>query len=41
MIDIVFYIVVGMFIGWNFPQPGYAKWFQNWVISKWEDIKNR
>ena len=30
-------LIVGMFIGWNFPQPLYAKAFQNWVTRKWKE----
>lgn len=25
MLDILFWITVGAFIGWNFPQPFFAK----------------
>jgi len=25
MLDILFWIAVGAFIGWNFPQPFFAK----------------
>ena len=24
--EMILYIILGAFIGWNFPQPGYAKW---------------
>jgi len=34
MVDILFYGVIGMFIGWNFPQPAYAKWLQTWFMTK-------
>ena len=34
MLDILFWILVGMFIGWNFPQPSYAKALQDWFMSK-------
>lgn len=27
-------ILVGMFVGWNIPQPTYAKMIQDWVMSK-------
>lgn len=28
MIEAILYIVLGAFIGWNFPQPAYAKEIQ-------------
>lgn len=34
MIDMLLYIAAGAFIGWNFPQPAYAKWLQDWVMDK-------
>jgi len=33
MMDIVFWIAVGAFIGWNFPQPFWAKWVQEKVTG--------
>ena len=33
MLDILFWIAVGAFVGWNFPQPGYAKWVQDKVMG--------
>ena len=32
MLETIFWIIVGMFIGWNFPQPEYAKSFQQNVM---------
>lgn len=26
--------IVGCFVGWNFPQPEYAKKAQDWIKSK-------
>lgn len=34
MLDTLFIIIIGMFIGWNLPQPAYAKWIQEWIMSK-------
>lgn len=34
MLTIVFWIVVGSFIGWNIPQPHYARAIQAWVMRK-------
>lgn len=31
--DIVFWIIVGAFIGWNFPQPFWATWAQEKVME--------
>lgn len=28
MLDIVLWIAIGAFIGWNFPQPSWAKTIQ-------------
>lgn len=33
MIDTIILIAIGAFIGWNFPQPGYAKAIQATVVS--------
>lgn len=29
MLDIVFWVLVGAFIGWNFPQPWWAKFIED------------
>lgn len=41
MIESVFFILVGCTIGWNFPQPTYAKLLQEWALSKWKEFKNK
>lgn len=41
MLDILLWVAVGTFIGWNFPQPTYAKWFQDWVVARWKSLTNR
>jgi hypothetical protein len=28
MLEIIFWLLVGAFIGWNFPQPDFAKAIQ-------------
>jgi hypothetical protein len=33
MIDVLIWVAVGAFIGWNFPQPFWAKAIQNKVMS--------
>lgn len=41
MIEVMFWLVVGAFIGWNFPQPTYAKAFQEKYLQKYIDkVKN-
>ena len=31
--EIILYIIIGMFIGWNLPQPTYAKFIQDKVLT--------
>jgi hypothetical protein len=33
MLEYIILILIGMFIGWNIPQPAYAKRIQDWVLS--------
>lgn len=33
MLETIVYILIGAFIGWNFPQPQYAKKIQETVKS--------
>jgi len=35
------WIAVGLFIGWNLPQPAYALEFQNLLKAKWEAFKTK
>jgi hypothetical protein len=37
MLEILFWIIVGAFIGWNFPQPTYAKILQEKYLQKYID----
>jgi hypothetical protein len=37
MLDTLFWIAVGAFIGWNFPQPQYAKNIQTQYLQKYID----
>jgi hypothetical protein len=39
MINALILIAVGAFIGWNIPQPTYAKKIQEWILSKITWIK--
>lgn len=34
MTDILLWVAVGAFVGWNFPQPFWAVWFQN-KVKEW------
>ena len=31
---LIVWIIVGVLIGWNLPQPEFAKRFQAWTIEK-------
>jgi hypothetical protein len=33
MLDILFWVAVGAFVGWNFPQPFWAKAIQEKIQS--------
>lgn len=37
MLDTIFWILIGAFIGWNLPQPFWAKIVQNKIM----DMVNR
>jgi len=41
MLDILFWIAVGAFIGWNLPQPSWARWVQEWIMEKVNNFRNR
>jgi hypothetical protein len=30
----MFWVLIGAFIGWNFPQPWWAKYIQGKVVEK-------
>lgn len=32
------WIAVGAFIGWNLPQPAYAKAIQAWLVAKFQEF---
>ena len=31
-------LIVGVFIGWNFPQPQYAQKIQDWIEGKLHNL---
>lgn len=35
------WIAIGAFIGWNLPQPSWAKAFQKYVTDKWEEFNKK
>ena len=39
MSDLLFWGLVGAFIGWNVPQPFWARWMQEWVMDKLSGFK--
>lgn len=42
MLEIIFWILVGAFIGWNFPQPAWAKAVQEkYLVPLWNWIKGK
>lgn len=41
MMTIIFWIVVGVFIGWNVPQPRYARAVQRWVAGKSKTLTDK
>ncbi|MFZ0790980.1 MAG: hypothetical protein WAM94_15320 [Chromatiaceae bacterium] len=38
MIEILFFIAVGIVIGWNLPQPPWAREFQEKVVLFFRDL---
>lgn len=39
MLDILLWIAVGAFLGWNFPQPFWAVFVQEKIAGWWKDFK--
>ncbi len=39
MTDILLWVLVGAFIGWNLPQPFWAKWLQNKIVNVVRRVK--
>jgi hypothetical protein len=38
MLDILFWVAVGAFVGWNLPQPWYAKYIQERLTAWWKGL---
>jgi hypothetical protein len=41
MLTILFWICVGILIGWNLPQPDWAKTLQNKAVSAIKELGNK
>ena len=41
MLETLFLVVIGMFIGWNLPQPGYAKAIQTWIVTAFRNLTSK
>ena len=33
MVEVLFWVAVGVFVGWNLPQPQWAVWLQDKVLN--------
>lgn len=38
MVETLFWVAVGAFVGWNFPQPWYAKAIQAKLTEWWHNL---
>ena len=38
MLGILFCVLIGIVIGWNLPQPAYAKVLQDQIVNKWKEL---
>jgi hypothetical protein len=41
MLNILFWIAVGVFIGWNLPQPAWAKQMQDRVANLFNELTSK
>lgn len=41
MLEILFWVVVGMIIGWNIPQPFWAKPVTDKIVATLKDLKKK
>ena len=39
MLDTLFWVALGAFVGWNFPQPFWAKIIQEWEWSQFQVVR--
>lgn len=40
MLDILFWLAIGAFVGWNLPQPFWAKMVQEKLLSLFQKKEN-
>ena len=38
MLDILFWVAVGLFVGWAVPQPAWAAWLQEKVLGFFKNL---
>ena len=38
MLETIFWLLVGAFVGWNFPQPDYAKSIQAKILGLFKKL---
>lgn len=38
MFDIIFWVVVGLLIGWSWPQPAWAKYLQDRLVIWFKNV---
>ena len=41
MTNTIILILIGAFIGWNLPQPGWAKWIQAKALRMFGKLKSK
>jgi len=41
MMDTLFWIAVGVFVGWHVPQPSWAVLIEDWVKSRFRTLLGR
>lgn len=39
MLDTILWIAIGAFLGWNLPQPSWARYIQDWAKTQWSKTK--
>lgn len=41
MLGEIIFMVIGLFVGWNLPQPKWAKIAQEWITNKFKELASR
>lgn len=39
MLDSLVWILIGAFVGWNLPQPAWARWMQQYIAERIHNFK--